>query len=327
MRSLVISGYGVTLGFRKGALILRSRRGSATYSLADIDRVVVATSGVSVTSRALRALINSGIDLVVMDSRGFPVGVLYHPYVTRTVDSRRGQYSSFTDGRAVAVVKVIAVSKILNQAGLLRRASRSFGVRLSSDVAELKAYAGEVARVSGGDVRGVRREVMAIEAAAARVYWGAYSSLLPGDLGFRGRDRDSPDPVNTSLNYGYGVLYPECWRALALAGLDPYAGFLHVDRSGKPVLAFDVIEVFRSAGVDYPLLKAFRSGWRPRVEGGLLVREERVEVLRVVGGGLSSKFRVGGVVRDLRSWVRAFATSLAAYLRGEGVLKPLVFRW
>ena len=39
-------------------------------------------------------------------------------------------------------------------------------------------------------------------------------------------------------------------RALVLAGLDPYAGFIHVDRPGKPSLALDLIEEFRQAAVD-----------------------------------------------------------------------------
>ena len=329
MRTLVIKGYGVKLSYRKGVLILKGKGGGSTYSLADIDRVVVATSGVSITSRAIRAMVDSGVELVVLDSRGFSAAVLYHPYVTRTVDARRGQYAALGDGKALTVIKVVAMSKILNQAGMLKRVARTCGIRwVSEDVGLLRKYAEEVARVDCSDLRAVRRAVMELEAAAARVYWGAYASLLPKELGFEGRDQGGGDVVNKVLNYGYGILYPECFRAVALAGLDPYAGFLHTDRSGKPVLVFDVIELFRSAAVDYPILKALRKGWRPRVEGGLLAHESRVEVAKLVNEALSTKFKAGsGRVKELRSWVSTFALALASFLRGEAALKPLVFRW
>ena len=328
MRSLLIKGYGVRLSYRKGALVVKSKEASSTYSLADVDRVVLMTSGISVSTRAIRAMVDAGVELVVLDSRGFPAAVLSHPYVTRTVDARRGQYGAFSDGRGVEVVKVIAVSKILNQAGAVKRAARTYGLRwLTEDVEVLKKYADEVLRIEGHDLRSVRREVMEVEAAAARVYWGAYAALLPEGLGFGGRVQRGYDVVNKVLNYGYGILYPECWRSVALAGLDPYAGFLHTDRSGKPVLVFDVVEVFRSAAVDYPLLKLLRSGWRPGCEGGLLTHESRVEVARAVLAAMSSKFKVGGAVRELRSWITAFSSALASYLRGSSPIKPLVFRW
>ncbi len=328
MRSLIIKGYGVKLSYRKGTLVVKNRDSSSTYSLTDADRIILMTSGISITTRAIRAMVDAGIELVVLDSRGFPAAILSHPYVTRTVDARRGQYEAFTDGRGVEVVKVIAVSKILNQAGAIKRASRAYGLRgLSEDIDVLKKYATEVLEVEGHDVRVVRREVMELEAAAARVYWGAYANLLSEDLGFEGRDQKGCDVVNKLLNYGYGILYPECWRAVALVGLDPYAGFLHTDRSGKPVLVFDVVEVFRSAAVDYPILKLLRSGWRAGTEGGLLTHESRVEVARTVLTALSSKFKAGSAVRELRSWITAFSAALASYLRGNSPIKPLVFRW
>ncbi|WP_322494895.1 CRISPR-associated endonuclease Cas1 [Chloroflexus sp.] len=41
---------------------------------------------------------------------------------------------------------------------------------------------------------------------------------------------------------------------IVLAGLDPYVGLLHADRPGKPSLVLDLIEEFRQAVVDRPLL-------------------------------------------------------------------------
>ncbi len=327
MRVLVISGYGIKLSYRKGVLVVKSNSKSAKYSLSDVDRVVVTTSGVSITSKVIRALTTSGIELVIMDSKGFPVALLYHPYVSRTVATRRGQYLAFNDGRGIEVVKVVATSKMLNQAGLLKRFSRLLGIELSEDISTIRDYVSKVLELSSNDLLSVRREVINYEALAARVYWGAIASILPRELEFNGRDQGGNDVVNKALNYCYGILYSECWKALALAGLDPYAGFLHSDRSGKPVLVFDVVEVFRSAVVDYHLIKALIKGWVPKIEGGLISHESRVELIKLINDGLNTKFKVGNNVKTLKSWITTFSNALAKYLRGEGIIKPLVFRW
>jgi CRISPR-associated protein Cas1 len=328
MKTLIISGYGVSVRFSKGALVLSKGKKKSTYSLADIDQVLLATSGISVTSKALRALINSGVDLVVIDSRGYPIGRLYHPYITRTVDSRRGQYLAYMDERAVKVAKSIVISKLLNQAGMLRRAARNYGIHwLREDITELKAIANEVRKLPETDINDLRKELIRLEAWAARTYWGAYSALLPKDLDFRGRDQAGDDQVNKALNYGYGILYSECWKAAVLAGLDPYAGFIHVDRSGKPTLTFDIIEVFRAAAVDYQLLKAFKSGWRIKISNGVIEPKFRGDIIKIVEAGLESKFKVGDRSKELRGWIRTFAYGLATFFREEAPIKPLVFRW
>jgi CRISPR-associated protein Cas1 len=328
VRTLLIKGYGVSLRVRKGLLTVGTKDGSETVPLAEVDAVLVLTSGVSITSKAIRALAREGIQLAVLDRRGMPVAIIHHPFTTRTTTTRRAQYESTYSGKAAEVVKVVTASKLGNQAGLLRRLRRSMKVGEIAEAEEkvLKA-AEEASKLRAGNLSEMRTQAMKLEAEAARVYWGAVALALPKELGFEGRDQEGADPFNTSLNYGYGVLYSRVWSAIAIAGLDPYAGFLHVDRSGNPVLVFDVVEVFRSAAVDYPLLKAFRSGIKVGLKKGLLDPESRAAVAKVVLGGLREKFSAGGQVKDLEAWIKSFALSLASYLRGEAGLNPLVFRW
>ena len=72
------------------------------------------------------------------------------------------------------------------------------------------------------------------------------------------KDIRAKDLFNAILNYGYGVLYAQIEQAIILAGLDPYAGFLHADRPGKPSLVLDLIEEFRQCRhlVERPMLGA-----------------------------------------------------------------------
>ncbi|MEB2837273.1 MAG: CRISPR-associated endonuclease Cas1 [Desulfurococcales archaeon] len=316
-RILHVTGYGVTIGASGGSLVIRSRGSSQAVPPSDVDVVVVATSGVSVTSSAVRLMARLGVELVFLDSRGDPVAILYSSHTTRTTDTRRAQYQAIHDGRAQAIAAEIVGAKIHNQATHLRRLHRRLGASVLREAAErLASLEGEAlgAPGAGGDWR---RLLLEAEARAAREYWGALARILPVELGFRGRDRDSGDPVNMALNYGYGILYALAWRALVLAGLDPYAGFLHVDRSGKPVLAFDYVEMWRPVLVDAPLFEALLGGWRPPASGGRLDPEARARVARLVKARLSRPCRGGEARLTCEEALRSYALRLARSLRAS----------
>ena len=131
-----------------------------------------------------------------------------------------------------------------------------------------------------------------------------------------------------SLNYGYGILYSECWKALVLAGLDPYAGYMHVDRSGKPVLVFDFIEQYRFI-VDYTLLKLFRRGWRPELVNGFIEYGSRAKIASQVIEFMEKNKtrRYGEQPLTLRQALKKNAFQLAGFLRGEQVFKGFVWEW
>lgn len=327
MKNLIIRGYGVSLKVKKGNVVLASKKRTQTIPLTDIDSIIILTSGVSISSKAIRALAESGIQLIITNSRGMPVSILHHPYITRTVDTRRAQYEAIHNGRANHLIKVLASSKIGNQAAVLRRLTKTTGTReLIDDVRELEKISSEVMRLKDKELSSLRKEVMEVEAKAARLYWSALTSILPKDLGFSGRDQDACDQLNTSLNYGYGILYPIMWRSAMIFGMDPYAGFLHVDRSGKPVLTFDLIEVFRAVGVDLPLIKSFLTGLRVEIKDCFLSPESRSRIAQAVLRNLKEKYSVGDEVRDLESWVKRLTYLITSYLRGGTGLKPLIFR-
>lgn len=58
-------------------------------------------------------------------------------------------------------------------------------------------------------------------------------------------------------------------------GLDPYAGYIHADKSGRPFLVLDLMEEFRPH-VDLMIIK-MRPG-KDWLEGGVLKREARAAV-------------------------------------------------
>jgi CRISPR-associated protein Cas1 len=58
------------------------------------------------------------------------------------------------------------------------------------------------------------------------------------------------------LGYGYGALYREVLAAIIAVGLHPGIGFYHRLRSSAHPLALDMMELFRVALVDMPIIAA-----------------------------------------------------------------------
>ncbi|MFC6094939.1 type I-C CRISPR-associated endonuclease Cas1c [Saccharothrix lopnurensis] len=102
-------------------------------------------------------------------------------------------------------------------------------------------------------------QTLGIEGQAARTYFQALDQLAPGVA--TGRTRRPPtDPVNCLLSFGYGMLRVSVQGALEQVGLDPFIGYLHGIRPGKPALALDLMEELRPLLVDRLVLTLFNRG-------------------------------------------------------------------
>jgi len=167
---------------------------------------------------------------------------------------RREQYRATEDpARAAAFASAIVGAKIANSRAVLLRSARdrpegapAQALRAAADDLEntLKRLKPEATLA---DIRGA-------EGHAAHAYFAAFDHLISTqkeDFPFRGRNRRPPlDNVNAMLSFVYTLLAHEAASALASAGLDPAAGFLHRDRPGRPSLALDLLEEFRACLAD-----------------------------------------------------------------------------
>lgn len=330
MKTMIISGYGIRVGIEKGVLVVRDKNNAEKISVGDLDQVVIATSGVSISSKAIRVLLRHGVDVVFLDARGLPAGRLWLPYLTKTTLTRRAQYEAYVNGFGLTIAKAIVWAKISNQAGVLRRLARTTGIHeLRDESYGIESY---LSRIEGvhGTLAGARDKLREIEAHAARIYWSCIAMVLPRDIGFNGRDYDSSDAFNISLNYLYAVAYTETWRELVLAGLDPFAGYIHVDRSGRPTLVYDYVEMFRVSLVDYMLVKLYvNTTWRPNVNEGLLSHESRAKLLNEFYVNLERKTRPRGRKESmsLRQALRHYAYRLAESLRERKTYEGFIEKW
>jgi len=327
MSEVIIKDYGISLRYKKG-LMLVYKKGEVLkrIPLTNVRRIIVLTSGVSISSKLVRALVRSSIDLYFLNSRGEPIARLDPPYHTKTVYTRRMQYEAYNDKRGVEIAKALAYSKVRNQAGMLRYLARNRDdISLKEELREVAMLidrkAEEIALIKEEKVDLIRNDIINLEAEAARLYWPAIANILPEELGFSGRNQEGEDVFNKMLNYGYGVLKGTIWSVLLLVGLDPYAGYLHIDRSGRPSLILDFMEQFRQPVVDRALVALVAKEGTNLVSklerDGRLNNELRANIVVEISKRLKSKVKRHDRKITLEMMIKRQARSLARYLRGE----------
>src|SRR5208282_6499752 len=223
--------------------------------------------------------------------------------------------------------KAVVRGKLGNQAALLRyfgkylkTADPEAFAKLSEIAIRLIKGRNNTAKVSASNIDEAREALLAIEGSSGRNYWSGVRLLLPKEVEFDLREpRGATDPVNSALNYGYGMLYAQVWGAIMNAGLEPFAGFLHVDRPGKPSLVLDMVEEFRQPVVDRAVIAAIGKGTAIETQGGMLTDPSRRTVASAVLERIESEVNFRGKRYKLKSVIQIQARNLASFLReGNG---------
>ena len=341
---LIVDDYGAFVGKHSGRLrVMRHGDGTASERLVEeapllhLESVLISGRGISLSADAVEACTKDGIPIHFVDWRGRPYAALYSAGLTGTVLTRRAQLAAYEDERGLTLGLAFAAGKIENQAGFLRYTAK---YRQETDPElhqELRLCAGEVRdhledlrRLEAATVEEARHQILSAEGRAAQTYWGALKALLPEEYGWPSRKgRGARDPINAALNYGYGILYGQVERALVLAGLDPYGGFIHADRPGKPSLVFDLIEEFRQVVVDRTVVAmANRKMALDLDDKGRLVKETRRAIAEKVLNRLEAAERYERKRRPLRTIIQSQARHVATFVRGDrDTYEPFIARW
>jgi CRISPR-associated protein Cas1 len=239
---------------------------------AEIQRVpivgvqqVVIFGNVQISTQALGTLATLGVPLIFMTMYGRFVAAAM-PMLAKNVLLRVNQFKIFADPqRALSLAKAAVKAKISNQRTLLMRSLRSRpaddstngseNARGSDEPAarEMAELLTRVDRISDPAV------LLGTEGQAAALYFSQFNRMLKAAPGrgfdFKTRNRRPPkDPVNALLSFAYAILLKDCFSALSTVGFDPYHGFFHVGRHGKPSLALDLMEEFRAIIADSVVL-------------------------------------------------------------------------
>ena len=229
----------------------------AEARLEEVSHLVL-FGGVQVSTPVIQELCWRGIPISYLTQGGWLYGIT-HGLWHKNVELRRRQYEAASDPRrSLALAQGFVRAKIANCRTLLRRNHPDPPESLLRDLKEDMERAADVDRMDS---------LLGIEGTAAHRYFSAFGGMFRGGDGptpafdFQQRNRRPPrDPVNAMLSFAYALLTREWTATLQAVGFDPYLGFYHQPRYGRPALALDLMEEFRPLVADSVVLTAANNG-------------------------------------------------------------------
>ena len=242
---LVVQTPGAQIGQRGEELIVSVKGEDARKIPGQQVRAIYCYGAVQITAQAAETCLELGIDVSYFSPAGRFIGLL-RGLPASGVDARRGQYRLFElPGVRLQLAREVIRAKIHNQRVMLMRNGDAPDrvLSLMSGFRDATESARDLTTLLG------------FEGSAAALYFEQFESMLKQrddwKFDWRGRNRRPPrNPVNALLSLGYSMLAKELTGVCHSVGLDPFLGFMHQPRYGRPALALDLMEEFRPLVAD-----------------------------------------------------------------------------
>ncbi len=222
--------------------------------LIDISEITI-FGNIQITTQAIRELCNRNIPVCYMTYGGWFTGMITG-FSHKNIELRISQHKKHSQKNAsMAIAREIVFGKIKNCITMLRR---NHTAPPNNKIDDLEAFADKAKTVKQYN------SLLGIEGMAARIYFSEFSGMIKSEsvnFDFTGRNRRPPrDPVNAILSFLYAMLARQATSTISIVGLDPYLGFLHMPKYGKPALALDLIEEFRPIIADSVCITVINNG-------------------------------------------------------------------
>jgi CRISPR-associated protein Cas1 len=261
LRALYLNTPGLRVG--KSGSVLQVKNRDEVVQEARIGEIcqVNVMGNVQISTQAIQELCSREVPVCYFSMGGWFYGITMG-FNQRNVFLRRNQFRlSEEESFARSIARRLVAGKIRNQRTLLQRNHIEPKRQTLSALKEMAERAEGARSLS---------ELLGLEGTAARLYFGDFSGMIKPDeeretAGLRfdmdGRNRRPPrDPVNALLSLGYSLLAKDVTVACYAVGFDPFVGFYHQPRFGRPALALDLMEPFRPLVVDSAVLTAINTG-------------------------------------------------------------------
>jgi CRISPR-associated endonuclease Cas1/CRISPR-associated protein Cas4 len=236
---LVVQRPGAQVGQRGGEFVVTIQREVVRKLPLHQVRAIYLYGAIQLTAQAAESCLEHNIDVAYFAASGRFLGLL-RGLPASGVDARLGQARLFEEPFfRLKLARECIRAKISNQRTMLMR---------NGDVPDRVLRLLAEARDATEDTCDLT-ELLGVEGAAASLYFEQFASMIKGaewKFDFAGRNRRPPrDPVNALLSLGYSILAKELAGVCHAVGLDPFLGFMHQPRYGRPALALDLMEEFR----------------------------------------------------------------------------------
>jgi len=256
--ALYVQGQGHSVGLKGEVLEIRDRKevvGKAR--LMQVSQLSL-FGNVQLSAQALRELAARDVTILHMSYGGW-LSAITTPPPHKNIELRRRQFKAADDQNlCLYLARAFVSGKIRNSRTLLRRNARELDDNVILRPVPPPGKAEKAASLG---------ELLGLEGSAARDYFANLPRMLKvsdsalATFDFTSRNRRPPrDPVNALLSFLYSMLTKDMVVTLVGAGFDPYLGFYHQPRYGRPALALDLIEEFRPLVADSVVIGLINNG-------------------------------------------------------------------
>lgn len=319
---LVLNTFGTSLVKENGLFKVVHIDGVQLIMPTKIKSIMI-SKGAKISSDAALLAIENEIDVLFMDGIGKPAGRLWSIKFGSITTIRRKQLDFIYSPRAVDWIKEIITRKIDNQTALMLSMQESEGEtskQIDKAVNKLNEYKKKLNAQKAEIITDIAPTLRGWEGAASKAYFDVLSVLVPPDYRFKGRSQHpATDVFNCLLNYGYGILYGKIEGAMIKAGIDPYTGVFHREDYNRPVLVFDVIEIFR-VWIDYVVLTLCQQKavdddcYSIRKDGSYWLESMGKRILiQSVNDYLNEVIMLNGLERSRETHIELYASKLASF--------------
>ncbi|MHA2616645.1 MAG: CRISPR-associated endonuclease Cas4g/Cas1g [bacterium JZ-2024 1] len=270
-----------------------------------LDQIIL-VGNITISTQLLRYLMRANVDIVYFSTHGKYEG-RFVPSLQKNAIARKCQFHAlFDQDSSLRFARGFILGKLHNCRTILMRHLRARKEKIQQSQEEVQTpeistaleEACQTLQSLINRIPNVTRieELLGIEGAGASAYFKVFGMLIKQEtlqnssqtqstaqkwsFHFEKRTRRPPaDPVNALLSFGYALLLSDMVSALTIAGLDPYAGFYHKERYGRPNLALDLMEEFRPIVVDSLVLAGINksvfspSDFEQKMFGGIYLAE------------------------------------------------------
>lgn len=255
-RPFYLNSQGLRIGCKAEVLTVKDKdKLIEEVRMRDVSHVAL-FGNIQISTQAIQALCEQEVPVTYFSMGGWFYGIT-RGHGLKNIFLRMEQFRLARD-RSVCLplARRLVQGKIRNQRTLLMR----------NHLEPPAGVIGKLRRAAEDALNATSLEqLLGIEGAAAGLYFQHFSGMvkveddLPGlglsvepphqrtfNFNFNQRNRRPPtDPVNAMLSLAYSLLAKDCTLAALAVGFDPYLGFFHQPRFGRPALGLDLMEEFR----------------------------------------------------------------------------------
>lgn len=322
---LILNTFGVSLNRDNEGFVINTSEGKQRIPAVGIDSIQI-SRGAQITSDAVMLAIEHEIEVMFMDKTGKPIGRIWSPKYGSISTIRKGQLNFIYSHNAVDWIKEVLLKKIENQQALMLLFNNNDHPKTDTEknIARLEDYRNKIRTLDGDIVNDIAPMLRGWEGQASRIYFSTINAFLPEQFRFNIRSQHPAlDITNAFLNYGYGILYGRIEGALIKAGVDPYIGVLHRDDYNRPVLVYDIIEMYR-IWVDYVVYTLLAQNviteefYSVREDGSYWLEAlGRRVLIQSLNDYMDEVITVKGVTRSRLTILSLYAQSLAQKFKEE----------